>query len=205
VHWGVLNDRAMDDLQQVHAKSWSPVRKTNASLITRAVDRAAFLRWTPPLRARGDVMYGYGLDLMLRGRPHEALRALRSAAGAPWETFAGGTGIGHTTIEWNAASKAAWCYFDAGEVRRARQFFQTLESDHNLDAALGLAVTSFWQRDFASARSACAKAKTIDPKAVDRLRRSAPHLPVPRPFYLTPTQLRAVRQTFAACDAPVTR
>jgi|GEM_PF-2180380 len=205
VHWGILIDRAIGDLEKVHVQSWKPARKTDASLIARAMDRGTFLQWAPPMGPHEDVMYGNGLDLMLLGRPHDALRALGSAAGAPWELFAGGTGIGYSSIQWSAATKAGWCYFDAGEVRRARQFFERVESDSNLDAALGLAVTSFWQRDLASARAACAKAKTIDAKAVERLRGSPPHLPVPRPFYLTPSQLRAVQQTFAACDAPVTR
>jgi hypothetical protein len=200
VHWGILNDRAMSDLEKAHTRSWAPANKINASLLARALDRGAFLRWTPPLRPRDEVLYGYGLDLMLRGRPHDALDALQSAAGSPWETFAPGTGIAHKSTAWDAATKAGWCYFDAGEVRLAREFFERVESDHNLDAALGLAVASMWMNDRAAACAGSAKAKSIDASAVEWLRSRPPHLPVPEPFYLTPTQLRAVQQTFAACE-----
>ncbi len=183
----LLQDRAVADLERLHAKIW---QAANAKAIPRLLaierDRMTLLRWFPQEYTRRDALYTHGLDLMRGGRPREALEAFHDVVGRPWETLGSGTGLSYSSEEANALLKAAWCYLDLGDAAHARQLFDLQVGDFTTDREelIGLGVALRRSGDAKGAHALCARAKKARQSAL-------------RDY--TPSQLRAVQQFLAQC------
>ena len=187
-HWGILAAHATSDLQQIHAAMWT---SPNARLMSKADDRACFVRRFPAFR--DEIAFDYGLDLMLAGQPRKAIDAFAWAAGEPWEALQPGNGLSHSSTAYDAATKAGWCSFDLGDYRRAREMFDLAgERSSDVDAILGLGVTQMRSGDVDGARATCTRARNADPKLDQRLASG-------NPLRLTPSQTAAARELLALC------
>ena len=193
-HLRFLGDRATDDLARFNAGLWrgaAPDDATVARLAAKTCDRVAWGRILPGTSNRDEDLYQQGLALMLAGAPRQAIQSFEEVAGGPWEAMLQRS---HSQDVEAAASKTGWCYFDLGDLVRAKRMFELLlrHDTGNRDALLGLAVTTMRMGDDAGMLGASAALAGADPDLIDVVARL--HTRAPDPYYLTSSQVRAVAE-----------